>query len=303
MPAKNAAESERQRAVFREVDAHDLGGKIVIADRDHRPAVAGAYQIGDEQEADHEIGEHHIEILLVAAEGVAENRERIGAGRHRAAGKPLRAREEVEQDILRGKRRDDEIKPLQPCRWKPEDQPDQSRHHAREWNGEEHRNRCVVRDIGRTECAEQEEGGVTDRDLAGEADEHVQAECCDRKDADLDRDAQPVIGEDQRREAHRDDAENRKVAAGRGRKDRGVRRVRGAEVAGRDEGGACHQELYPLDVFGAEQAVGFDHQDDDQHIERRDLVKIAPVQIFAVDILGDVFEKPDDDAAEHRAAD
>src|ERR1700733_3495322 len=61
--------------------------------------------------------------------------------------------------------------------------------------------------------------------------------------------------------------------------------------------------LYTLDVFGAEQAIGFDHQDEDQHIERRDLVKIAPVQIFAVDILGDVFQEPDDDAAEHGAAD
>src|ERR1041385_1622746 len=61
--------------------------------------------------------------------------------------------------------------------------------------------------------------------------------------------------------------------------------------------------LYPLDVFGAEQAVGLDHQDDDQDVERRDLVEIAPVQILAVDILGDVLEQPDDDATEHGATD
>src|ERR1041385_5969939 len=61
--------------------------------------------------------------------------------------------------------------------------------------------------------------------------------------------------------------------------------------------------LYPLDVFGAEQAVGLDHEDDDQDVERRDLIEIAPVQVLAVDILGDVFKKPDDDAAEHGAAD
>jgi hypothetical protein len=33
---------------------------------------------------------------------------------------------------------------------------------------------------------------VADRDLAGEADQDVQAQRCDRKDADLDRDAEAI---------------------------------------------------------------------------------------------------------------
>src|SRR6266550_9180993 len=61
--------------------------------------------------------------------------------------------------------------------------------------------------------------------------------------------------------------------------------------------------LHPLDVFGAEQAVRLDHQDDDQRIERRDLIEIAPVQIFAVEKVREVFQQADDDAAEHGTAD
>ena len=102
-------QAERQRAVFGEVDAHDLGGEIMVADRDQRAAVARAHQIGHQEIADDEIGQHDVEILLVAAERVAEDRERLGAGRHRAAGEPVGAREEIEQDVLRRQRRDDEI--------------------------------------------------------------------------------------------------------------------------------------------------------------------------------------------------
>ena len=212
----------------------------MVADRDQRAAVAGAHQIGHQQIADQQIGQHHVEILPVAAQGVAEDRERIGAGRHRAAGEPVGAREEIEQDVLRGQRRDDEIEPLQPRRRHAEDQADQRGDHARQRNGEEYRDRQRVRDIGRGEGAEQKERGVADRNLPGKADQNVEAECGDGKNADLDQDAQPIGAEHQRRKANQHDAGNRHVAAGRGRKDRGVGRVGGAVVAGGDEGGACH---------------------------------------------------------------
>ena len=214
----------------------------MVAHRDQRAAVARAHQIGDEDEAHHHIGEHDVEILPVAAQRVAEDRERIGAGRHRAAGEPVGAREEVEQDVLRRERRDDEVEALQPRRRHAEDQPDQRGDDAGERNGEEHRDRKVVGDVGRGEGAEQEEGGVADRDLAGEADQDVEAERGDREDADLDQDAQPVAAEHQRRKADQHDAEDRHVAAGRGREDRGVFRVSGAEVAGGDEGRTCHDD-------------------------------------------------------------
>ena len=173
----------------------------MVADRHQRAAVARAHQVGDEDVAHDHIGQHDVEILPVAAQRVAEDRERLGAGRHRAAGEPLGAGEEVEQDVLRGQRRDDEVEPLQPRRRHAEDQPDQRRDDARERDREEHRDRRVVGDVGRGEGAEQEEGGVADRDLAGEADQDVQPERRDREDADLDQDAEPVAAEDLRREA------------------------------------------------------------------------------------------------------
>ena len=72
---------------------------------------------------------------------------------------------------------------------------------------------------------------MADRDLPGEADQDVQPECRDAINADLDQDAEPVFAEHLRREADQDDADDRRVAAGAGRKDSGVDRVGGAEVA------------------------------------------------------------------------
>ena len=223
---EEGGEAKRQRAVFGEVDAHDLGGEIVVANCDQCAAVAGAHQIGDKDVARDHIGQHDVEILPVATQRVAEDRERVGARRHRAAGEPLRAGEEVEQDVLRGERRDHEVEPLQSCRRDAEDEADQRGDDAGERDREEHRDRRVVGDVGRGEGAEQEEGGVPDRDLAGEADQDVQPKRRDREDADLDQDAEPVAAKDLRHEAKQKHADDREVAAGRGREDRGVRRVR-----------------------------------------------------------------------------
>jgi len=167
----------------------------MVADRHQRAAVARAHQVGDEEVADQHIGEHDVEILP-GRRAACSRRSRTGwRWPHRAAGEPLGAGEEVEQDILRGQGRDHEIEPLQPRRRHAEDQPDQCRDHARERNREKDRDREVVVDVGRGERAEQEEGGVADRDLPGEADQDVQAQRCDREDADLDRDREPVFAE------------------------------------------------------------------------------------------------------------
>ena len=199
-------EAERQRAVFGEVDAHDLGRQIVIAHRDQRAAVARAHQVGHQQIADDDIGEHDVEIFLIAAQRIAEDRERLGAGGHAAAGEPFGAGEEIQQDVLRGQRRDREIKPFQPRGGQAEDQADRRRHHARERNAEEHGDAEPVRQIGRGERAEAEEGGMADRDLAGEADQDVEAERGDAEDADLDQQAEAVFAEHMRRKADQHDA-------------------------------------------------------------------------------------------------
>ena len=41
---------EREDAIIGEVDAHDLGREIVIAHGDHGAAVAGAHEVGREQD-------------------------------------------------------------------------------------------------------------------------------------------------------------------------------------------------------------------------------------------------------------
>jgi hypothetical protein len=132
---------------------------------------------------------------------------------------------------LRGQGRDHEIQPLQPCRRQAEDQADQRGDDARQRNGEEYRNRQRVGEVGRGEGAEQKERGVPDRDLPGEADQNVEAERCDGKDADLDQDAERVGAQQLRRKTQQHDAGDNSVAAGFGRKDRGVGRVSGAVVA------------------------------------------------------------------------
>src|ERR1700716_2554559 len=144
---------------------------------------------------------------------------------------------------------------------------------------------------------------MADGDLTGEADDDVETQRGYAEDADLNKQTEAVFVQDVGRKADQDNAGDHRVAACGGGKHGGVRRIGGAEVAGWNEGLACHDRLHPLDVFGAEQDVGLDHQDDDQRIERRDFVEIAPVQIFTVEKVREIFQQADDDAAEHRAAD
>jgi hypothetical protein len=140
-------------------------------------------------------------------------------------------REKIEQDVLRGERGDDEIKPLQPRRRHAEDQADQSGDDAGQRNRKEHRDRQRVGDIGRGEGAEQKERGVADRDLPGKADQDVEAKRGNGENADLDQDAEPVPAEHQWGKADQHDADDCRVAAGRGREDRGIRGIGGAVVA------------------------------------------------------------------------
>ena len=135
----------------------------------------------------------------------------------------------------------DEIKPLQPRGGQAEDQADRRGDDARERNAEEHRDREPVREIGRGEGAEAEEGGMADRDLAGEADHDVQPERGDAEDADLDQQAEAVFVE--RRSGAKQISTMPAIIALRlvvvGNIG-GVRRIAGAEIAGGNEGRACH---------------------------------------------------------------
>ena len=109
-------------------------------------------------------------------------REGGGDRRHHAAGEPFGAGEEVEQDVLRGQRRDGEVEALQPRGRQAEDEPDQRRWQAPASGIAKNTGTGrFVAEIGRGERAEAEERRVADRDLPGEADQDVQAE---RGDAD-----------------------------------------------------------------------------------------------------------------------
>jgi len=143
---------------------------------------------------------------------------------------------------LRGQRGDREIEPFQARGREAEDQADRRRHHARQRNREEHRDGKPVREIGGRERAETEESSVADRDLAGEADDNVEAQRGYGKNADLNKQAEAVFVQDVRRKADQDNADNHRVAAGGGREHRGVCRIGGAEVAGGNEGLACHDD-------------------------------------------------------------
>ena len=213
----------------------------MIAHRDQRAAVARADQVRHQQIADDDIGQYDVKILFVAAQRIAKNRERLGAGRNTAAGEPFGAGEEIEQDVLRRQRGDCQIEPLQPCGWQAEDEANGGRHDARKRNAEKDRDAEPVRKIGGGEGAEAEEGGMADRDLAGEADDDVQPEGGDAEDADLDQQAEAVFVQDMRRKADQHDARDQGIAAGRGGKHGGIGRIGGAEIASGDEGLTGHE--------------------------------------------------------------
>ena len=59
-PGVEGRDAERQRPVLRQVDAHHLGRQVVVADRDQRPAVARAHQVGAEDVHDDDIGQHEL---------------------------------------------------------------------------------------------------------------------------------------------------------------------------------------------------------------------------------------------------
>ena len=231
---EESRDTERECAVFGQVDAHDLGGEIMIAHRDQCAAIARPHHVGHQQEADDHIGEHDVEKLPVALQCVAEDRERLRHRRHGAAGKPLGAREEVEQDILRGECGDGEIKSFQTCGRQAEHQTDDGCHQTRKRDREESRDAYFSRQIRRRERAEQEECGVTNRNLPGEAHQHVEPERGDAIDADLDQQAQPVFIEEKWRGAGQQDAGDGEVPARHRGEDSGVRGVGGAEVPGGD---------------------------------------------------------------------
>jgi hypothetical protein len=89
---------------------------------------------------------------------------------------------------------------------------------------------------------------MADRDLAGEANDNVEAECGDAEDADLNQQAEAVFAQQVRRQADQDDADDHRIATGPGREHGGVRRIAGAEIAGGNEARACHGQIRSMSL-------------------------------------------------------
>src|SRR5690606_8966604 len=106
--SKERGDSEGKNAAARQVDPHDLGGEIMVPDRDERTAIACAGQIGDADERDDNPEQDEVKIARIAVQLNPENagglRERAG----RSSGEPVRAGKKVLQDILAGEGGDGE---------------------------------------------------------------------------------------------------------------------------------------------------------------------------------------------------
>ena len=72
----------------------------MVAHRHQRPPIASAQQIGRRQIEQHDIGEHHVEVLAIAGKLPAEQRNRCRQRAGGPAGEPLCPRKEILQDEL-----------------------------------------------------------------------------------------------------------------------------------------------------------------------------------------------------------
>ena len=73
-PGKEGRQAEREGAVRGQVDAHDLGGEVVVAHRDQARPVARAHQVGDAADSrPRPEGQDDVEILPVPAQRIAEH--------------------------------------------------------------------------------------------------------------------------------------------------------------------------------------------------------------------------------------
>jgi hypothetical protein len=161
-----------------------------------RPGRA-AQQVHDAEHDQHQDEEHQIVEALVAVDGQAEDLEAAEHLAGVAAGDVLGAGDALLDDEAEGQRGDGEVHALHAQRRQADDDAGDAGHQRREGerNGE---GPAELLQVGLGVGAHGEEGGMAERDLAGEADQDHQADAGDRIDPDEDQLRDPVVGQQPR---------------------------------------------------------------------------------------------------------
>ena len=184
-PVMKARGDEGEQLVGVQIDAHDAGGGVVVADRDKGAADAAAPDV--ERGNSVRIGKAEAEIGEggVAVEADAEDLRPLHRNAAGAVGQPPRLQDHGVDDEGEGQRRDREVKPLQPQRRRADDRgwpaPAPRRPPRKPTSG------CMpyLETSDRIGVgAGDEEADMAERDQAGIAGQDVQAERADHRDQD-----------------------------------------------------------------------------------------------------------------------
>src|SRR6266540_2150883 len=131
--------AEAEQLVLEDVHPHDLGGDVLVTDRDERLARLRAEEVLREEQQEHGDGEDEVEEAPVAVElERPELRRRDGDAVH-APGDPVPVRGGELDDEVRRERRHREVEPLEPQRGDAEDHPGERAREAGERDDEQAR--------------------------------------------------------------------------------------------------------------------------------------------------------------------
>ena len=202
-----------------DVDAHRGRGDVVVAHRHERAPQVRAEQVacGQHGEGGHgQQGDVPHQLPHRSGELDAEELERPDVQVALTAGEPLPAAHHEQDDGLRGQGRDREVQPLEPERRQPEERPDDGGEQDRggDGHGRGHPGALVQQRGG--ERADGEEPALAEGDLAGEADQDVQAYGAHDGDQDGVDDAEPVHVHDERQHGERQDDDQEAGSLGTG---------------------------------------------------------------------------------------
>ena len=226
-PGEHRRHEERRPLGPGHVDAEDRGRDLAVAHRVQRPPRPARLDVAVEEEAHDDGGEADVPELLDAGErhaehvqgrarrvvdGEAEQLERRHVAAVEAAGERLGVEQHVLAEEDEAERGDAEVDAAQPGRDRAEDEPGHSGGHDREHDGDERREAQaglrahadvagLRREVRVAVGADGEEEGVGEGELAGLADEEVEAEGGDHggegEHADLEPEGVEVEGRDE----------------------------------------------------------------------------------------------------------
>ena len=183
---------EGEQLVGVQIDAHDAGGGVVVADRDKGTADAAAADVERGQQRENGKAEAEPGEGGVAVEAEAEDLRPLHRNAAGAVGQPPRFQDHGVDDEGERQRRDREIKPLQPQRRRADDEAGERRHHAGAKEADQRMHLIFGNQHRIGIGAGDEEADMAERDQPGIAGQDVQAERADHRDQDDDQEGQRV---------------------------------------------------------------------------------------------------------------